>query len=66
MSVIEKIQEEVSQLTPEQLAAFDKWFAEYKADAWDRQIEADVEAGRLDFLIEEALEDLRTGRATDL
>ncbi|MBC7448308.1 MAG: hypothetical protein H7330_09640 [Hymenobacteraceae bacterium] len=66
MSVIEKAQEVVSHLTPEQLATFDKWYAEYMADAWDRQIEADVNAGRLDFLIEEAKEDIRAGRVTDL
>lgn len=66
MSKLEQLQEEVSHLTPEQLAAFDKWYAAYKADAWDRQMEADVNAGRLDALIDEALEDLRAGRATDL
>jgi len=35
------------------------------AEAWDRQIEDDVAAGRLDSLAEEALEDLKQGRCTD-
>ena len=35
-------------------------------EAWDRQLEADVKAGKLDQLAEEALEDLRSGRCTDL
>ena len=35
-------------------------------EAWDRQLEEDVKAGKLDQLAEEALEDLRSGRCTDL
>jgi hypothetical protein len=31
-------------------------------DAWDRQIEADIKAGRLDRLAEEALADHRSGK----
>jgi hypothetical protein len=41
------------------------WFAEFDAARWDRQIEEDVAAGRLDALAEEALNDLRQGRCTD-
>lgn len=35
-------------------------------EAWDRQLEEDVKAGKLDQLAEEALGDLRAGRCTDL
>ncbi len=35
-------------------------------EAWDRQIEEDIKAGRLDQLREETLEDLREGRCKDL
>ncbi len=66
MSKIEQLQEEIAHLTPEQLAAFDKWYAEYMADAWDRQIEADSLAGKLDFLVEEAREDIKAGRVREL
>ena len=37
-----------------------------RADAWDKQIEEDIKAGRLDQLGEKALEDLRAGRCKDL
>ncbi len=37
-----------------------------RADAWDKQIEEDIKAGRLEPLREEALEDLRAGRCKDL
>ncbi len=35
-------------------------------EAWDKQLEEDVNAGRLDSLGEKALEDLRAGRCTEL
>ena len=35
-------------------------------EAWDKQIEEDIKAGRLDQLREETLEDLRAGRCKDL
>ena len=35
-------------------------------DAWDRQIEADAKAGRLDHLWGEAMEDIKAGRTTPL
>ena len=37
-----------------------------RAEAWDKEIEEDIKAGRLDHLAEKALEDLRAGRCKDL
>jgi len=56
----------VSKLSREELSAFRTWFAEFDAEAWDRQFDEDVRAGRLDSLADEALGDLREGRCTDL
>ena len=39
---------------------------EARADAWDKQIEEDIKAGRLEHLRKEALEDIKEGRFTDL
>ena len=39
---------------------------EANADAWDKQFEEDVKAGKLDHLGKKAREDFRTGRCTDL
>jgi hypothetical protein len=65
MSTIAGIEDAVRRLSPGDLAAFREWFVQLDAEAWDRQIEEDVAAGRLDSLAEEALEDLRQGRCTD-
>ena len=35
-------------------------------EVWCKQLEEDVEAGKLDHLLEEAAEDLRAGRCKDL
>jgi hypothetical protein len=66
MSTLAEIEQAVRGLDRDALAAFRAWFAAYDADAWDRQIEADAAAGRLDALADEALADLRAGRCTDL
>jgi hypothetical protein len=65
MSTIEQLENGVRQLSDEELATFRAWFAEFDAEQWDRQFEADVSAGRLDWLVEEARRDLREGRCTD-
>ena len=65
VSTIQEIEEAVLKLSPEDLAVFGAWFEEFQADAWDRQIERDIAAGRLDALADEALRDLREGRCTD-
>lgn len=66
MSSVQEIQEAIRQLPGEDLAAFRMWFLEFEKASWDRQLEADVTAGRLDQLAEDALQDLREGRCTDL
>jgi hypothetical protein len=65
MSTLPEIQTAISQLTPEDLAAFRAWFAEFDARAWALQFEQDVASGRLDKIAEEALDDLRQGRCTE-
>ena len=59
MITIEEIENAVSKLPAEQLAAFRAWFAEFDAQLWDRQLEEDVAAGKLDVLAKEALRDSR-------
>ena len=66
MSTIQEIERAVERLEPDELSAFRAWFTSFDADAWDRQIEADVDAGKLDELAAEALADLRAGRCSEL
>jgi uncharacterized membrane protein len=66
MSTLEDIQAALVQLEPEDRARFRRWYLEREAEAWDREIETDAQAGRLDFLAEEGLQDHRTGRTRKL
>jgi len=66
MNAVQDIQDAVRHLSPEELAEFRQWFAEFDASLWDKQFEIDVAAGRVDRLAEEALTELREGRCTDL
>ena len=66
MSKIERIERDVQGLAPNELAAFRKWFQEFDAAAWDRQIEDDVRAGKLDGLADAALKESGAGKCTDL
>lgn len=65
MATVKEIEESALSLSADELAVFRSWFARFEADAWDRQIEADATAGRLDTLGAEALEDLRAKRCID-
>ena len=66
MGKIEKIEQEVQALSPEELAQLRAWFLEYDWAAWDRQIERDSQAGRLDDLAAKALRDHAAGKTTPL
>lgn len=63
---VEELESAVSQLSAEELAHFSKWFEEFMADQWDRQIETDILAGRLDAAGKRADEDFMAGRVTPL
>lgn len=65
MRTVEEIGAAIQQLSPGEMAAFRAWYAQFDAAAWDRQIAEDEAAGRLDWLIKEALDDLDAGRCTD-
>lgn len=66
MSNVTEIERAVQQLPPAELARFREWFAQYDAEQWDRAIEDDIQAGRLEGLADEALRDAQAGRCTDL
>jgi hypothetical protein len=63
---IQDLEAAVSSLPREELSAFHRWYEEFIADAWDRQIEEDIKAGRLDHLVAEADRDFEAGRCTPL
>lgn len=55
MSELEELEQKISKLPPAELAKFREWFYEFDHLIWDRQIEADSKAGKLDKLAAEGL-----------
>jgi hypothetical protein len=66
MSEVEQIENRIKSLSPEELAKFRAWFAEFDAQAWDRQIEADSKAGKLNPLIDKSVAEHKAGKSRPL
>ena len=66
MSSVPEIEAAIRQLAPDELAAFRDWFADFDSARWDRQLDRDVAAGRLDALADEAILDQQEGRTKPL
>ena len=65
MSVLE-IEQAITRMTAEELSQFTKWFEDFLADEWDRQIERDMVAGKFDKIFAKADEDFEAGRCKPL
>jgi len=66
MTAIQSLEEQVKKLYPEELREFREWFFEWDADDWDRQIERDAKAGKLDALAAEALAEYKSDKAREI
>jgi hypothetical protein len=65
MSTVQEIERAIERLSPEDFRALEAWMAE-RAAQWDQKFEADVQAGKLDWLIDEVRVEKAAGRVTDL
>lgn len=56
----------IKQLPESEVRALANWLQGYLDEMWDRQIEADFAAGKLDHLIAKAKADIATHKVRDL
>jgi hypothetical protein len=61
-----ELESAVTKLPAAELAAFTRWFEEYLAEVWDRQIEQDTQAGRLEEAGRRADAEFEAGRCKPL
>ena len=66
MSKIEKIKDAIESLPEDEYARLRRWFSERDWKTWDREIAADSESGKLDFLIKEARDEKAKGGLKEL
>ena len=65
MSITE-IKTKIAQLPEPDLAELAQWLEELQADAWDRQIERDVKAGRFESIFKRVDEQAEAGQCQPL
>jgi hypothetical protein len=63
---LQELEKTISDLPPEELSKFREWFVAFDAKNWDQQLEADVTAGRLDVVADEAIREHQAGESTEL
>ncbi len=63
---LHELEKTISRLPPEELTKFRDWFLVFDAKHWDREIEADVTAGRLDDLANQAIREHQAGESTGI
>ncbi len=66
MTKLEELEMAIGDLPEKEYRQFRRWFIEKDWERWDRQIEEDSGAGKLDFLIKEALDAKKDNRLRDL
>jgi len=54
MSKIDELKADIERLPGEEVSELFRWLCEKECESWDKEIEADSEAGKLDFLVREA------------
>jgi hypothetical protein len=66
MSKINAIRKAIETLSEDEYVELRQWFSERDWKKWDREIEKDSKAGKLDFLVREAFDQKRQGKLKDL
>jgi hypothetical protein len=66
MSTVDQIEAAISSLPPHDFARIRDWLQARDNQLWDKQIEEDAGAGRLDHLVREIEGDISQGRVKPL
>jgi hypothetical protein len=66
MSKIDALKAEIESLPSEDFAEIFRWLSEKDWERWDKEIEADSAAEKLEFLVHEASEEKAKGTLKDL
>jgi hypothetical protein len=56
MAKLKELETAITTLPDDEYRQFRRWFLERDWEVWDKEIEEDSKAGKLDFLVQEALD----------
>jgi len=66
MAKVDELKSEIEKLPKEEFSEIVRWLSEKDWARWDKEIEDDSNAGKLDFLVREALDAKGKGNLKDL
>jgi hypothetical protein len=66
MTQVEQLEQHIAELDDASFSKLREWFIEFEQARWDKQLEADSNAGKLDFLINAALAEHEAGLTKEL
>ena len=66
MSKVDELKTEIERLPQEEFTELVRWLSEKDWERWDKEIESGFIAGKLDFLVREALNAKAKGTLKDL
>lgn len=66
MSKVDELKSEIERLPKDEFTELVRWLSEKDWERWDKEIEADSEAGKLDLLVREAVDAKAKGTLKDL
>jgi hypothetical protein len=66
MTTLQEIEAAITQLSETDARQLSEWLQDYLDESWDRQIEQDLESGKLDRLIAKAEAEIASSQVRDL
>jgi hypothetical protein len=66
MSTLEQIEAAILTLPSDEFQRLKKWLSDIDYQYWDEKLEKDIESGRLDFLLEEAISEFNAGHCREI
>jgi len=66
MATVENIQSDIESLPHREYIRLMRWIHQKDWQNWDKELEEDTASGKLDFLLEEAMDEKKKGKLRDL
>ena len=66
MTTVKEIERAITELPPQKFSILRSWIDKFEAAQWDKQMEADVKAGKFDAIAKKVRESYKKGKCKEL
>ena len=66
MSKVDELKADIERLPGAEVAELFRWLSQKECENWDKELEADSQAGRLDFLVRETRQEKAKGTLKEM